>query len=297
MSENRSTDNAPSRVSIIGYGDMGRRVAHLWIERSVPVRALARSEASAQAQREAGVAPLAGDLDEAAGLKGLELGGDWLYYFAPPSTLDEGDARMDAFVTALESMPELPERILYISTSGVYGDRGGDWVSESDPVNPQTTRARRRWYAERRLAAWGEAHGVPVVRLRVGGIYGDGRLPLERLRRGEPLLREAECGYTNRIHADDLARLCLFALERGESGVVNAADGRPGTMTEYFKAVATAVGLPLPEEIPMTEARERLSPAMLSYLTESRRLDVSKLLIEWGFDLIYPSLSLGLDKQ
>lgn len=296
MSENLAPDNAPNRVTIIGYGDMGRRVAHLWQDRSVPVRALARSEASAQAQREDGVEPLAGDLDEPSSLNTLALGGDWLYYFAPPSASSEGDARMAAFVAALEGMELLPVRILYISTSGVYGDRGGDWVKESDPINPQTARARRRADAEQRLARWGEAHGVPVVRLRVGGIYAEGRLPLERLQRREPLLLETECGYTNRIHADDLARVCLFALERGEAGVVNAADGQPGNMSQYFKAVARATGLPLPEEIPMAEARERLSPAMLSYLTESRRLDCSKLLKEWGFELSYPSLDAGLTK-
>ncbi len=296
MSENRNSDNAPNRVTIIGYGDMGRRVAQLWRNQGIPVRALARSEASAQAQHAQGVEPLAGDLDKPDTLHRLTLGGDWLYYFAPPSSADAGDARMAAFVSALEGMSELPERILYISTSGVYGDRAGDWVSESDPINPQTARARRRADAEQHLARWGETHDVPVVRLRVGGIYAEGRLPLERLQRGEPLLREADCGYTNRIHADDLARACIFALQRGEAGVVNAADGQPGNMTQYFKAVAEAAGLPLPEEIPMDEARERLSPAMLSYLTESRRLDCSKLLNEWGFELNYPNLEAGLTK-
>jgi nucleoside-diphosphate-sugar epimerase len=110
-----------------------------------------------------------------------------------------------------------------------------------------------------------------------------------------PVLAEAECGYTNRIHVEDLVRICLAAAEKGEAdNVYNVSDGHPGNMTQYFNAVADAVGLPRPPSIPMAEAQERLSPAMLSYLTESRRMDNRKLLRDFAFTLRYPQLALGL---
>jgi nucleoside-diphosphate-sugar epimerase len=189
----------------------------------------------------------------------------------------------------------LPRRIVYISTSGVYGDTGGAWVTEETPPNPQTSRAKRRLAAETALRQFGKLSGVEVIILRVGGIYGPGRLPVERLQKGLPVLNETECGYTNRIHAEDLALICLATGERGHTdNIYNVSDGQPGNMSQYFFAVADALGLPRPPSLPMDEARAQLSPAMLSYLTESRRMDNGKLLREFGLTLRYPDLASGL---
>jgi nucleoside-diphosphate-sugar epimerase len=129
----------------------------------------------------------------------------------------------------------------------------------------------------------------------VAGIYGPGKLPLARLRRGEPTVRESEAPYTNRIHIDDLVRVCLAALARGGDGeVYNVSDGVPGNMTDYFNQVADWAGLPRPPQIPLAEATDRLSAGMLSYLQESRRLDSGKLRRELGVALRYPDLASGL---
>jgi nucleoside-diphosphate-sugar epimerase len=131
--------------------------------------------------------------------------------------------------------------------------------------------------------------------LRVGGIYGPGRLPIERLQKNLPVLHEAECGYTNRIHADDLARICVAAAEYGSADrIYNVSDGQNGTMTQYFKAVAARLGLPQPREITLAEAHQQLSAAMLSYLTESRRMRNTRMLEELGITLQYPDLASGL---
>ena len=279
-------------IFIVGCGDIGLRVAHLWQARGVPVGALARSAATAARLRAAGVIPTPGDLDRPDSLCALPLVGAVVYYFAPPPPQGREDGRRRAFVAA---MTMRPTRVVYIGTSGVYGDHGGDRVDEETAPSPATDRARRRLDAEQTLRAWGRENKVPVVILRVGGIYGPGRWPLERLRKGMPVLREEECGYTNRIHADDLAAVCVAAAERGGADrIYNVSDGTDGTMTQYFYAVADRFGIPRPPAITMVEAQQRLSPAMLSYLTESRRMDNRRMLDELGVSLRYPDLAAGL---
>jgi nucleoside-diphosphate-sugar epimerase len=281
-------------IYIVGCGDIGRLVAAKWGERGANVTALVRSEASAARLQALGLNTVAGDLDRPESLDGLNVAGSVLYYFAPPARSGVGDPRMHHFLAALRS-GGLPQRIVYISTSGVYGDTGGAWVTEEDPPNPQTARAKRRLDAETALRRFGREQGVPVIILRVGGIYGPGRLPRERLEKGLPVLNEAECGYTNRIHAEDLATILLLAADKGQGDAVyNVSDGHPGNMTQYFNAVADALGLPRPPSLPMAAAREQLSEAMLSYLTESRRMDNRKLLREFDLTLRYPDLNSGL---
>jgi nucleoside-diphosphate-sugar epimerase len=190
---------------------------------------------------------------------------------------------------------QVPAKVIYISTSGVYGDCGGAWVTEATPVNPQTSRAKRRLDAENVLREWGKAANVPVVILRVTGIYGAGRLPLVRLQQQHPVLLDAESPPTNRIHADDLAMVCMAAAERGEDGeIFNVSDGCPGTMTQYFNAAADLLGLPRPPQVPMSEAQQVMTPMMLSYLTETRRMDNRRMLERLGVILHYPNLEEGL---
>ena len=282
------------KIFIVGCGDIGSLLAGKWRERGAGVVALVRSAATEARLQGQGLETVFGDLDDTASLKGLPLAGTILYYLAPPPPKGEGDPRMHHFLDAL-GVGALPRRIVYISTSGVYGDTGGEWVTEETPPKPQTDRARRRLDAETALRAFGRVHQIPVIILRVGGIYGPGRLPLQRLQKGLPVLNEAECGYTNRIHAEDLLQILLAAAEKGRGDdLYNVSDGHPGNMTQYFNAVADTLGLPRPPSLPMAEARQQLSAAMLSYLTESRRMDNQKLLREFGLTLRYPNLASGL---
>jgi nucleoside-diphosphate-sugar epimerase len=255
------------------------------------VTALSRGGTAAEGLAAQGLRVLIGDLDRPSILPSLPVRNGLLFYFAPPPAQGTGDPRLRALLDHLGD--ELPRRIVYISTSGVYGDRGGAWVTEDAPPMPRNDRARRRLVAEETLREWASRHHRPVAILRVGGIYGPGRLPVERLRRGEPVPRESDCGYTNRIHADDLASVCVTAGERGD-GIYNVSDGRPGTLTDYFNRVADLHGLPRPPQITLGEARTRLSAEMLSYLEESRRLDNGRMLRELGVSLRYPSLKEGL---
>lgn len=188
-----------------------------------------------------------------------------------------------------------PRRILYISTTGVYGDCGGEWVDETRPVNPGVDRAWRRWDAEQRLRRWREQTGAELVILRVAGIYGPGKLPLARLRKGLPMVAPEQAPWTNRIHVDDLVQACLLGMQRGRDGeVYNACDGSPGNMADYFNRVADLAGLPRPPVIDLADAEGSLSAGLRSYLGESRRLRNDKLLQELGLVLRYPDLEAGL---
>jgi len=281
-------------VLIIGCGDIGVRVARLEQARGRTVAGLVRNDTGAERLRSFSVEPVPGDLDDRESLTGLPTTGTLLYYFAPPPGGGPWDTRMRNFCAAVgTSRP--PVKVVYISTSGVYGDCGGAWVTEETPVNPQTSRARRRLDAETVLREWGERHGVPVVILRVTGIYGPGRLPLARLQQGHPVLREEESPPTNRIHADDLAAVCVAAAEKGGDGeVFNISDGQPGTMTQYFNAAADLLGLPRPPQVAMAEARQVMTPMMLSYLIETRRMDNRRMMEKLGVTLLYPDLQSGL---
>ncbi|UCE88282.1 MAG: SDR family oxidoreductase [Pseudomonadota bacterium] len=284
----------PGHVLIVGCGDIGRRVANLWRGRGARVYGMVRSAASARALRAAGIEPVQADLDDAGTLATVPAAGALLYCFAPPPPHGIVDTRMENLLTAFQAAAP-PARIVAISTSGVYGDRRGALVSEDDAPNPQTDRARRRLHGEQLLRAFGKAHGVPVVILRVGGIYGPRRLPLDRIRSGAPVLREELAPRTNRIHADDLASVCMAAAERGRADAIyNVTDGQDSNMTEYFFAVADACGLPRPPAVDWAEVESGSSAGMLSYLRESRRLDNRRMLDELNVRLRYPTLHAGL---
>ena len=282
------------KIFIIGCGDIGSRVARLAGEKGIPVSALVRPGKGAEKLMGLPVATVPGDLDDPASLGNLAAKGTLLFYFAPPPGGGETDPRMRAFCAAIAPGEE-PRKVIYVSTSGVYGDCGNGIVTEETPVNPQTSRARRRLDAETTLRKWGEERNIPVVILRVTGIYGPGRLPLSYIESGQPVINEEEAPYTNRIHADDLARICLAAASRGEGGdIFNVSDGQTGTMTHYFNAVADLLGLPRPPQVSREEAGRLISPLMLSYMSESRRMDNSKMLEKLRVRLLYPTLEAGL---
>ena len=281
-------------VFIVGCGDIGRRVAALCLTEGQAVTGLVRSASSAAQLRQTGITPLQADLDDPAALGDVNCAGQAVYYFAAPPAEGETDPRMAHFLACITA-DRLPQRVVYISTTGVYGDCGGAWITEEQPVNPRTPRGKRRLDAENALRAWSAQTGVPVVILRVPGIYGPGRLPAERIRKALPVLREAEAPYSNRIHADDLARVCMAAMRRGTPGTVyNVADNQPTTMSHYFNRIADTLGLPRPPAVSMSEAREQLTAAMLSFIGESRRIDNRKMREELGVVLRYPDLESGL---
>lgn len=282
-------------VIIVGFGDIGQRLARIWRSKGLPVHGLARGEDKQSAMAQLGVLPVQADLDQPASLANLpELENGLLYWLVPPPGTGQTDPRMAHLLAHLEQVGR-PARIVAISTTGVYGDQQGRMVDETTPANPQVDRARRRLDMETRLQTWGEQHTVPVIILRVGGIYGPNRLPLQRIRDGVPLLKPELSPKTNRIHADDLASVCeAAAVKPDQSRIYNVSDGQDSDMTEYFFTLADFFGLPRPPVVDWPEAEQTISQGMLSYLRESRRLDTSRMQKELGVVLRYPSLLDGL---
>ena len=275
---------------IIGCGDIGLRLARLWQQADGGrLHALTHSAERCSLLEAAGITPLYGDLDHPDNLPPLpEV--DTLFYFAPPPGQGSDDPRMDGL---LKRLSNAPKKFVYISTSGVYGDCQGKVIDEHQPVNPGADRSRRRLAAERSMRSWADANACDWVILRVSGIYGPGRLPLARLAAGMAVLRPEIAPYSNRIHSDDLAQACLAAAAPGKQGIFNISDGCQTTMSEYFITIARLAGLPAPELLSREEAETRLSPEMLSYLNESRRMSNHKMVEELGVTLRHADLESG----
>jgi nucleoside-diphosphate-sugar epimerase len=180
----------------------------------------------------------------------------------------------------------------------VYGDCGGEWVDETRAVNPATDRARRRVDAEARLRHFGRHSGCQVTILRIPGIYAldrEGGDPRERVRRGSPALQPDDDVYTNHIHADDLARVCVRALMAGRpQRTVNVCDDTDLRMGDYFDLVAQLWNLPRPPRVSRAQARDTLPPMMMSFMSESRRLHNARMKRELGVVLRYPTVREGL---
>lgn len=280
---------------IIGCGDIGQRLVRI-LQRRYRLFALVRARAQADALRAHGVTPICGDLDDASSLERLADIAHDIVHLAPPPAAGNADTRTANLIRALRKARRIPQRFIYISTSGVYGDCAGEVVAEHRRLRPQSDRAQRRVDAERRLRAWTRQSGVRVSILRVPGIYAGDRLPLERLRAGTPALCEAQDAYTNHIHAEDLARAIVAALARGRTQrAYNTSDGAWLKMGAYFDLVADRFGLPRPPRVTMTEAQGRVSEAMLSFMRESRRLQNGRLQRELRLRLRYPNVQAGID--
>jgi nucleoside-diphosphate-sugar epimerase len=281
---------------IVGCGDIGLRVLKL-LRSHYRVLALSSSPQRREALREAGAVPLLGNLDDLGSLGRLGGLADAVLHLAPPPARGEQDTRTRHLQRALARGGRV-RRIVYASTSGVYGDCDGQRFDETRRLQPATARARRRVDAEAWLRWYGRVAGVVVSVLRIPGIYATDRAgghPRERLMRGTPVLRAQDDVYTNHIHADDLARACVAALQRAApQRVLHVCDDTELRMGEFFDLAADLCGLPRPPRISRVEAATQLSPMQLSFMRESRRLDNQRMKRELKLRLRYPTVAEGL---
>ncbi len=288
------------RVLIIGCGDVGLRVAR-GLPSRVRVLALTTTPERMAQLRARGITPLLGNLDTSGTLARLAGLATRVLHLAPPDS--EGaelwwrDLRTTALLRSLRRR-SAPQSLVYASTSGVYGDCGGQRVGETRALRPHTPRAQRRADAERAVRHYGHAAGVRAAILRVPGIYAadrEGGTPRERLRKGTPVLQAADDVFTSHIHADDLARAVRAALWRGRpQRVYNACDDTELKMGDYFDLAADLYGLPRPPRVPRSTARDELPLMLLSFMSESRRLDNARLKNELRLRLRYPTVAQGL---
>lgn len=287
-------DKPFKHILIIGCGDIGKRVAKCWQKSGYPVYGATRQESNLDRLAQLEIKPCPLDLDNLIPPVSLPTKNALLYYFAPPPARGTEDTRLQQFLKNINK-DALPTQFIYISTSGVYGDQQGKLINESTAPQPMVDRARRRYHAEQQLQQWSKETKVPVTILRVGGIYGPSRLPLQRLKDQIPMLHENLSPQTNRIHADDLAQVCFAAAtKKAEGEIYNVSDGTNSNMTEYFNTIADFAGLPRPPLVDWEEAEKTISKGMLSYLKESRRMDNTKMMKTLKIKLLYPTLKDGL---
>jgi nucleoside-diphosphate-sugar epimerase len=280
------------RLLIVGCGDVVRRILPD-LTRRWRVYALVRQDDAALAAF--GVTQIVGDLDRPSSLQRLAGLADAVLHSAPPPERGNRDPRTRRLVAALRR-GSLPRRLVYISTSGVYGNCDGERVAETRSLRPQTARAQRRVDAEGILRRFGRESTCRVSILRAPGIYAADRLPLERLRKGLPVWRPEEDSWTNHIHAEDLGRACLAALKCGRANrAYNVSDDSDLPMGEWFDKLADAFDLPRPPRVSRSDAPGVLPQTQLSFMNESRRLDNRRVKRELGFRFRYATVDAGID--
>ena len=277
------------RVLLIGSGDIALRAASLLRGRA-RVYGVTRRPDDVPKLRAQGIVFIVADLDDFAALRRLPTAPFAVLHCAPPPSDGRDDPRTRRLLAALARAQIIPQRLVYISTSGVYGDCAGARVPETRARRAQTPRARRRVAAEDRLRAWAARRGVRMTILRAPGIYAETRLPLDRIRQGTPVLAPEDDVFTNHIHADDLARAAVAAIFRGlPNRAYNVSDDAEMKMGGWFDAVADAFHLPRPPRVTWDEAEQRIAPLLLSFMSESRRLVNARMKRELRVRLAYPT--------
>ena len=278
------------RLLIIGCGNTARRTIPL-IKDRYRIYALIRNDTQREWLSAQGVTPILGDLGDRASLSRLSGLADIVLHLAPPPKTGTRDVHTHHLLATL-SKSSLPERLVYISTSGVYGDCSGARVSETHPLNPQSERAQRRVDAELQIRDWASSNGVRASILRVPGIYAGDRLPLDRIRVSMPAIVAEEDSYTNHIHGDDLARIIVATLRNGKPNrAYNASDDSEMKMGDYLDAVADAHRLRRPPRITRAKAQRMLPDSLLSFMSESRRLTNERMKKELKVRLRYPTVA------
>ncbi len=287
---NPHTEAPLKNIIFVGYGYVAKHVSTLEKRANTSLFALTRDPRKCSQLRIQGIDAIEGDLDGDCDLGALPLPGSGIYYFAPPPGTGTQDPRMDVFLNAL-GVNTPPRRIVYISTTGVYSTPTSNiLIHEDSPTQPTVGRGQRRLDAEKKLLTWSKKHPqCRVIILRVSGIYGPDKLPLERIKRAEPVLDNTNPSYVNLIHIEDLARVCFQAMRKNlPRTIYNVSDGHPLLMSEYFQSIARAFNYPAPPFISMAEAEKRLSANFLSYLKESRKIDNTKMRHEFNIELHHP---------
>jgi nucleoside-diphosphate-sugar epimerase len=289
-SDTRAGHFAGARILIVGCGDVGGRlIAHL--NGRFRVHAVTHSMERVDALRRAGVVPIVADLDDVRSLHRLGGIAPTVIHLAPPPGAGIVDTRTRSLLRSLHGV----ERMIYISTSGVYGDCHDALIDETRAVAPQTDRAHRRVDAERQLRLWARIRQVRLTILRVPGIYAQDRLPTTRIAAGTPVLQASEDVYTNHIHADDLARLIALTIHRGAAQrVYHAVDESAMRMGDWFDLLADAHRMPRPERVSREAIEARIAPNLLSFMAESRLLSNRRMRDELGMHLTYPTVREGV---
>lgn len=284
-----------SRIVIAGCGQVGKALLNHFQNRdfTATYRPGANSPPKVANLRLLKAKAIQIDLSEPSNLKRLAGLASKVIWMAAPNGSTAVDHSLQHLALELKKHQAFHNQkasVVYVSTTGVYGDVQGNWVNERSRTNPQSPRAIRRVQTENQLKTAYKKRQINVALVRAPGIYSESRLPIDRLKNGTPALISQEDSYSNHIHELDLARICMFTLFRARPwDVINAVDTQPSKMSEYFDEVAEHFGLPKPPRISREKAQEMVSPMMWSFMKESRRIQ-SLRLNKLKIKLLYPTV-------
>lgn len=269
----------------LGLGYSATALARRWQVRGGRVAATIRRAAAAA---DDGI--LRADFFDAGAVAALIRDATHLVISIPPS--EGGEPTLDAFAAAIAAAPHL-RWVAYLSSTGVYGDRGGGWVDETSDCRPSKTHGRYRAEAEREWLSLWRDRGVPVHVFRLSGIYGPGRSALDQLSAGTAKRIDKPGQMFSRIHVDDIALVLEASMARPRPGAIyNVADDLPAPAHEVVAHAAALLGLDPPPLEPFDPAR--MTPMAASFYSENRRVSNARLKRELGIDLRYPDYRAGL---
>jgi nucleoside-diphosphate-sugar epimerase len=289
-----------TRLLLVGFGDVANRLTRqLQSQPSAwKLGALVRSPEAATRASALQLRRFHADLADRQSLTRSCAWAQAIVHLAPPPNHGPSDPHTQHLLSTIGAQNRLrPILMVYVSTTGVYGDAAGAAVPETHPLRPVSARAIRRCDAEERLRDAAARGLIRLTILRAPGIYAQDRLPLERLKAGTPALQASDDMWTNHIHADDLAAMIRAALfSRRNNRLYNAVDYSDMKMGDYFDAVADSFALARPPRLPRAELATKVSPMMLSFMSESRRMSPARIAKELRFVHQYPTVADTLSR-
>jgi nucleoside-diphosphate-sugar epimerase len=278
-----------SHLFCFGLGYTALAFAHRLAAPESLVTGTCRTPEKAAALREAGLSAVLFDRDRAVDATALH-GVTHLLVSVPPDA--KGDPVLALHASDIAAMPGLVW-LGYLSTTGVYGDRGGGWVDETARLEPTGERGRRRVAAEEGWVKLWRDRGVPVHIFRLAGIYGPGRSALDALRAGTARRIDKPGQVFSRIHVEDLASVLLASMKRPRPGAVyNVCDDDPAPPEAVVACAAKLLGMPPPPLVPLEAAG--LSPMARSFFDDNKRVANRLIKTELGIRLRYPDFRTGL---
>ncbi len=279
------------KLFIFGLGYSAAAIGSLLRKEGWPITGTLRSPAQFDAIKAQGFVPLL--FGDKARVKDALSEATHCLVSVPPS--ETGDAVLETYESALRSAPRL-SWIGYLSTIGVYGGLDGGWADEETPAGPATGRGAARIEAENAWTGLCRERGVPLDIFRLGGIYGPGRSPFERIRAGTARRIVKPGQVFNRIHVADIAQTVVAAMNKGDRlqdvRLFNVTDDEPAPPQDVLLYAAELIGAPPPPEIPFEKAD--LSPMARSFYAGNKRMRNDKIKRELGIRLFYPTYREGL---
>jgi hypothetical protein len=276
----------------MGYSSLATAHAiHEIIDTDVPIAGTTRTEEGVERLAESPYRLHVFDGMKRGATLGADLGkASHVVLSIPPN--DNGDPALNLHADDLLAAPDL-QWLCYFSTVGVYGDFGGEWIDETAPTRPINKRSQQRVEVEQRWAEFAARRGVPLLVLRLAGIYGPGRSSFDKLREGTARRIVKPGQVFNRIHVDDIGRITALAARARLGGTFNLSDDEPAPPQDLVEYAANLMGVPVPPGIPFESAQ--MTEMARSFYSDNKRVSNKAIKAALGTDLLYPNYRVGLD--